>query len=778
MPDPLILIDPVQQNDFTARAIAFPNDPLPGNLVDGEFAHIRSILGVAVNILQGITSPDGLSIGQVIGLDQLTPGALDALAQTVVDAVAADTSTATGAAAEATVQAGVATTKATAATAAATAAVAALTVIEGAQAATVAAISALTPSAQESADNAENSATAAETAKEAAETASSATLGLVELAGAWAEHMPGTIPPEVLAAMAVTGDHWSSRWWANQAALVVSAVTDLANNAIDLTSDFNKIYLGPKDEDPSFDNEGQPLLVGAMYFNEITSTLRIWSGTVWSSSTGADSFVINADNLGGGLEVFKDRVTGVLNFRTITPTEGLAATQTANEIQLSIYSVAWDKLTGVPTTLAGHGISDAYTKPQIDAELDAADAAIAARATISSVSASQEAQDAAIALRVQQTSAAGSAVIPAGTTAQRNGSPSPGNFRFNSSLSQWEGWNGAAWIAIGADLSAYVKRDGTLAMTGLLTVNVADSMPGLLVAGATKGVRIVPGAAGSAIEGVDSTGVGSYQPLNIKATALTLDASLIQASGSMSIQSADPQLLMRDTNHTAGKQTFKTANSSGYWYLQSVNDANSAWLRDHIRVWHDGGIRLTGTVEFVEDPWISKAWPQVILNKSASGEGAVVNGALNGSTRWQMRLGSDHAETGSDTGSDFDVLAFSDAGAYKKIVLSIKRDTYKATFSDAVEVGGVLTIGGNAVYHAGNLAGPVTVANFLGLFSMRKVGYGQIGPTGDGNWVNGAAAPAGTVQTSMLVQFGPMYYYAYYATIQWAWNGTWYTMQG
>jgi hypothetical protein len=39
---------------------------------------------------------------------------------------------------------------------------------------------------------------------------------------AWAEHMPDTIPPNILAVMNVTGDHWSSRWWANQAALTVT----------------------------------------------------------------------------------------------------------------------------------------------------------------------------------------------------------------------------------------------------------------------------------------------------------------------------------------------------------------------------------------------------------------------------------------------------------------------------------------------------------------------------------------------------------------------------
>lgn len=46
------------------------------------------------------------------------------------------------------------------------------------------------------------------------------------------------------------------------------------------------------------------------------------------------------------------------------------------------------------------------------------------------------------------TAATGSAVIPAGTTAQRNGSPAAGNFRFNSETGQFEGYNGTAWGAI------------------------------------------------------------------------------------------------------------------------------------------------------------------------------------------------------------------------------------------------------------------------------------------------------------------------------------------
>ena len=40
----------------------------------------------------------------------------------------------------------------------------------------------------------------------------------------WAEHMPDVIPNQTMAVMAVSGQHWSSRWWASQAALSANAI--------------------------------------------------------------------------------------------------------------------------------------------------------------------------------------------------------------------------------------------------------------------------------------------------------------------------------------------------------------------------------------------------------------------------------------------------------------------------------------------------------------------------------------------------------------------------
>ena len=55
---------------------------------------------------------------------------------------------------------------------------------------------------------------------------------------------------------------------------------------------------------------------------------------------------------------------------------------------------------------------------------------------------------------VEQTSATGSAEIPAGTTGERDGSPAAGYLRFNTTDTTFEGWDGSAWGPIGGGASA------------------------------------------------------------------------------------------------------------------------------------------------------------------------------------------------------------------------------------------------------------------------------------------------------------------------------------
>ena len=50
---------------------------------------------------------------------------------------------------------------------------------------------------------------------------------------------------------------------------------------------------------------------------------------------------------------------------------------------------------------------------------------------------------------VGYTTTVGSVIITSGTTAQRDGSPNAGYFRFNSDASAFEGYNGTSWGSIG-----------------------------------------------------------------------------------------------------------------------------------------------------------------------------------------------------------------------------------------------------------------------------------------------------------------------------------------
>lgn len=50
---------------------------------------------------------------------------------------------------------------------------------------------------------------------------------------------------------------------------------------------------------------------------------------------------------------------------------------------------------------------------------------------------------------VRKTGSTGAAIVPSGTTAQRDSAPTSGYFRFNSDTTSFEGYDGTAWGSIG-----------------------------------------------------------------------------------------------------------------------------------------------------------------------------------------------------------------------------------------------------------------------------------------------------------------------------------------
>lgn len=82
------------------------------------------------------------------------------------------------------------------------------------------------------------------------------------------------------------------------------------------------------------------------------------------------------------------------------------------------------------------------------------------------------------------TGTTGSTRIPAGTEAQRDGSPAAGFFRFNSDVAKFEGYNGSAWGSVGGGATGggsdavFVENDQTVTTDYTITSGKSASSAG------------------------------------------------------------------------------------------------------------------------------------------------------------------------------------------------------------------------------------------------------------------------------------------------------------
>jgi hypothetical protein len=136
--------------------------------------------------------------------------------------------------------------------------------------------------------------------------------------------------------------------------------------------------------------------------------------------------------------------------------------------------------------------------------------------------------NAALALKVSKTSDTGSAVMPSGTTGQRDGSPVAGYLRYNSTLIQFEGYNGTTWGAVGGGGGATGGGTGP-ALNAMFFEN--DTL-------VTENYTIGQGALRSGVTVVAATNLFTLTAHNFIAdqlvqfsTTTTLPAPLVAATG-------------------------------------------------------------------------------------------------------------------------------------------------------------------------------------------------------------------------------------------------------
>jgi hypothetical protein len=86
---------------------------------------------------------------------------------------------------------------------------------------------------------------------------------------------------------------------AKTAAETAQTAAETAQAAAELAADnFDDTYLGAKSSDPTLDNDGDALTAGDLYFNTVTNTLKVYTGSAWvDAALTAGDFLASANNL-------------------------------------------------------------------------------------------------------------------------------------------------------------------------------------------------------------------------------------------------------------------------------------------------------------------------------------------------------------------------------------------------------------------------------------------------------------------------------------------------
>ena len=391
------------------------------------------------------------NIGNV-DCDTITVAGVSLTAQ--VAAAAASATAAAASAAAAAVSASNASSSASTATASATSAT------SSASSATASATTATTQAsnASTSATNAATSASAASTSASAAST--SATNASTSASSA-----------STSATTATTQASNASTSATNAAASATAAAASY--------DAFDDRYLGSFASAPTVDNDGNPLLTGAIYWNTVASQLYIWTGSAWSAA---------AFSVSGAVTTFQTSLSG------LTPSTGTSGAVTlggtlgtANGGTGRTTHTAYNVICGGTTTTdAQQSIASVGTVGQVLTSNGAS--ALPSFQTPTSVTPD--------AVSDQVNSSTGYFDLPAGTTGQRPGSPTSGNIRYNTSTNGFEGYT-TAWGSIGGGASAggaIYENTLTISSSYTLTTSTNGFSVGPITIGSSATVTIPSGS--------------------------------------------------------------------------------------------------------------------------------------------------------------------------------------------------------------------------------------------------------------------------------------------
>jgi hypothetical protein len=244
----------------------------------------------------------------------------------------------------------------------------------------VATISSLATTATNSAAAAATSATSAATsASSAAASATTASNSAATAVSSAATAVTSAATAVSSAATAVTSAAQAATSASSAATSAASALTSQssaetsassaatsASNAATTYDNFDDRYLGSKASAPSVDNDGNTLLVGAIYWNSTVNNMYVWSGSTWVQI--ATTSIYTAPTIGSdlinsattyatinGLTLNNGTLTGTLTAGASSGTNGQYLQSTATGVQWS--SVAGYLAPTLGTTVVTSGVT-------------------------------------------------------------------------------------------------------------------------------------------------------------------------------------------------------------------------------------------------------------------------------------------------------------------------------------------------------------------------------------------------------------------------------------
>jgi hypothetical protein len=161
---------------------------------------------------------------------------------------------------------------------------------------------------------------------------------------------------------------------AGSATAAASSATDAATaetGAEAALEEFEELYLGAKSTAPTVDNQGNPLQAGALYFNTVSDTMFVYSGSSWAAAGSAvngtaerQEYVATSGQTNFSATYDVGFVDVYLNGSKLIPTTDFTATDGATII------LATGATTGDNVSIIAYGafnVADVYTQAQSDA---------------------------------------------------------------------------------------------------------------------------------------------------------------------------------------------------------------------------------------------------------------------------------------------------------------------------------------------------------------------------------------------------------------------------